>query len=881
MKTRHLLKLGLLFGIPGTMLAQDGEIQELEAIETETEVVDAISVLPDREIDSLFGVGKAQVEVPRSVTVIDGDLIERYNIEDVYDLTAVTPGAFTNSQFGVPGNVDIRGEPANIYFRGFLKLNNLGNFPTPIGATDSIEILNGPPPPVYGPGKIGGLLDFYPRTARGEGTRFLEESTGEIGVSYGATTSASIEFGMPYSVGDAPAGLYIYYLIEDSDSYFEGPDLKRQLYQFSNLIDVSENVAVEVGFQYQDSSFPQIPGVNRLTQDLVDKNRYITGRPHSLLDQNDSGFIDREDLAQLTGSFDRDPGPFFFGPEDRSQITFDFSQGTPSNIDFDGDGDLDPLGVYNRNGFSGSFESLPIGLDANGNQVDVFRLRLDTVGTETLDDETIIFDDADLGITRNFTAYTDVILFDPVNVIDEIKAQLFFDHYDTQRYTSYAYSQEAISYVVEGRLTANASEIEFGDILDINASAGGSIRYEQSDNHQNFGVAPTTQIFSRRDLTVGATANDRFRRTTDTTATGTGQDYVWDNDFESLYQAYGAFGVVDFSLIDWFAVTLGGRIDYTDTTSQNNGQNGTGIKYEDQQWVTNANLSFALTTPIGLVPYATFAWGSHLEVGQGNEVADTLVRDGTHLQDTELVEAGVKWDFADRIFVSAAWYWQTRPIFDSNTSVVYDIESTGVETALRAVITENVSVTAVATWSETTYAGDPEGVFVVLPAITERIRVINENGQEVTPENEGTFASGLSYEEERIRLLGGGRVATNNTAVQVLDDGDEVPGAPEFQASAFINFTGSDNLLPGLEATFGGTYVAETDAGYGEVTDIEYPDYFDLQASIGYTFMGWTGTFSITNLLDERYFRSAAIYPDSIGLPSEGRRYNLKLSYAW
>ena len=96
----------------------------------------------------------------------ESEHITRYDVRTVNDLVTVAPGSFTGSYFGVPGSLFVRGEPGDNFFRGFRRVENRGNYATPVAATDHIEIVKGPPSPAYGGGKIGGFLNFLPKSAR-------------------------------------------------------------------------------------------------------------------------------------------------------------------------------------------------------------------------------------------------------------------------------------------------------------------------------------------------------------------------------------------------------------------------------------------------------------------------------------------------------------------------------------------------------------------------------------------------------------------------------------------------------------------------------------------------------------------------------------------
>lgn len=105
---------------------------------------------------------KRRVRPRRSVP----EQLERFGITQIYDLVSQVPGTFTSSFFGTGGALDIRGTPGEVYFRGMLRLENPGNYPTPIAAADRIDIVRGPASPIYGPSKTGGYMNFVPKTAR-------------------------------------------------------------------------------------------------------------------------------------------------------------------------------------------------------------------------------------------------------------------------------------------------------------------------------------------------------------------------------------------------------------------------------------------------------------------------------------------------------------------------------------------------------------------------------------------------------------------------------------------------------------------------------------------------------------------------------------------
>src|SRR3982074_369121 len=124
---------------------------------------DRLDVMQTKPVDSVFGFAKTVLETPRSLTTITSDLLNKTIITGINDLVALTPGSFTQSFFGVAGSLDVRGTAGENYFRGVRRIDNPGNYPTPIGTSDSIDIVRGPASPIFGPSKVGGYLNFHPK----------------------------------------------------------------------------------------------------------------------------------------------------------------------------------------------------------------------------------------------------------------------------------------------------------------------------------------------------------------------------------------------------------------------------------------------------------------------------------------------------------------------------------------------------------------------------------------------------------------------------------------------------------------------------------------------------------------------------------------------
>lgn len=257
---------------PATVRDDSAEIEEL--------VVTAdLDSLPDDDVSSLFGFYKSLLATPRSASTVSDEMMDRFIVRDIDEMIALAPGSFTQSFFGVAGTLDIRGTPGETYFRGMRRLDNPGNYPTPLGASKRVDIVRGPASPVHGPSKIGGYLNFAPKSARiEESGEFIDAATGTLGVDLGSWERRVLtgEVGGPGRLGNQDFGYWLYGMAEDSGSYYRHSDIEQTLLQASFDLDVGA-VQFQFGGMYHEYAGNQVAGWNRLTQDLVDRGLYVTG----------------------------------------------------------------------------------------------------------------------------------------------------------------------------------------------------------------------------------------------------------------------------------------------------------------------------------------------------------------------------------------------------------------------------------------------------------------------------------------------------------------------------------------------------------------------------------------------------------------------------
>lgn len=620
------------------LAASDEKVTE-EDIET-IEVRGSLGSLPGQAVESVFGFGESILETPRSVSTISNQQMERFAISDIDELVAFSPGTFTQSFFGVAGSLDVRGTPGETYFRGVKRLDNPGNYPTPIGASSSIDIVRGPASPIHGPSKIGGYLNFTPKSSRASGGQYLEENKGAFSYTTGSWDKSVItaEVGGPGKIADKDMGFYLYGEIENSGSFYENSSTDQTVLQASFNVDISENFRFEIGGMYHDYDGNQVAGWNRLTQDLIDSGTYTTG--------------------------------------------------TAKGLDTDGDGSISHQ-EYNAVNLAGnSFFYVPGSSFNDAEATDA--MMLENAGTAKLDHSQVLVaaDDQLLNTTQTF--YFDMFYYTDNGW--EIKNQLFYDAYDNLNENAYGFAQKHDSYVVENKLVFS-NEFEFDSLL-AQVQISPSIRYTNFMHADDF----EHEYFDRRDLTLPSSAVDRRLLATridkdyDNYDTGSYTDYgigamtnlTWDWGLNVLLGLRYDTIDIESKSHDYKLLGSADSTDTSDFTEASKTVSGT-------SW----NTSISYKTEFGLIPYITLSEQATLVAGQGAEIGVGQLNDGA-FDTSELTEYGIKGSFLeDSLYFALSIYEQERSDYSAQAIVTNSTtRNEGTEFELRWVVNEQLVLSA-------------------------------------------------------------------------------------------------------------------------------------------------------------------------------------------
>jgi iron complex outermembrane receptor protein len=637
-------------------LAQDA------ALETVTVTADPVRLIEAGASDAALGLAKPLAETPRAVTLVSDTTLSRYGIDGVDALTAITPNAYTGSFYGVEGAVNLRGTQAESYFRGFKRAENRGTYATPLGDAARIDILRGPPSPIYGPGKVGGLVDFVPMT----GGPDPSGREGQVSATYGSYSRRNLTaaYGAPLTLGDGAGGIRLYGELDDSFSFYRGLHPTHQLLEASGDIAWGAWSLSGDYLYYHANGDVQTPGWNRLTQALIDTGTYVTGRDTSLTDSDGNG---RLTLNELGGNpYTYDPG---FKP------------------------------LYQPCACADAAHTLDAG-----------------VGTTHLDPRTVyIARGVDFSNTITHTGY--IGLGWTAENGDRLALQLFADTLSNDRFVSYGYPGSYRTQIGELRLRYDARRAFLDGRLTADTVAGGGYRLVRAAAKESFNSGVIA--LDRRDISQGPAANDIIDSPFTPDAAGL-VGLGWENNIHSSTADAGLFFTSDIAWDRRIDLVLGGRYDTYNIRSIDQGVLTFGAppraRGDAGRFTYTASLSYK--TDWGLVPYLTTAKNSAIEIGQASEVSTSLLANGGWLSDSFLNEAGVKYlGMEGRLFASLDWYRQSRTQLQQafGAPIVAGTRGEGEEIELRYLATQEISVTLAGSLQHTTILSPPN-VFAYVPA---------------------------------------------------------------------------------------------------------------------------------------------------------------------
>lgn len=860
-----------------TTPAVSGAVEDLEAYGAE----DPNYILPTQPIESAFGFSKPVLETPRSISVVSSEMIDKMALSAVEDLVRVVPGAYTTTRFGIQGGIDVRNVPSDTYFRGMKRINLQGHGRSVLAAMDTIEVVKGPPSPIYGMGKIGGYTNMVPKAGRAKTGAYLKKDEGVTQITMG--TYDKMEFtagvGGPLDLGKKQGGYYVYGLLEDSKAYVIRVPVKQKILQSAvSVEDAIGPFRMETGFSYQLSAtagaFP-----NRLTQGWVDDGDYISGSPLVNPDLNGNGkigFYEYNKAVPVRGTISGNNHAFaqtFNWPKDSAGNYIPIGQfpvkaGIPESMMtyLNANPAADPSGLLRAQGIGGVVPTsgfLPIGFVLDPRTISFTKVDYRRAGAfeRELEAEFIV-------------AYLDFIYDKDPDFT--VKNQMFFDSQDQYKWSETPSGGKQDVYIVEDKLTATKRFSKLPDWIALNTLASANFRHTRSTGYRyggDFGGGNRVDVmFAKGEVQPSAAFVHPFENP-DINNDGA----PWTSNYRTAYWEAGVGVLFDADLWKKFNLLVGGRMDGSGAknvnfasfnanagTSANPGRATAEASSKGFDSGTSWSASLSYRAPFNTSPYFTAARSSLTLESNNNSLSNTIIPLG-HVGQAQILEGGIKSSLLkNKLFVTVAVYEQTRTsvsALDDSSLLGAEVTSTitrGAELEVKWVPNQTFSLSGYATSQRTLY--DPvRGFTVWVDARTLGFKDVKD------------AAGNVIYPAEAFGYGGKLNLVVPTDLAQALYS--EQQGSPNTQ----LGFNAFLTLKDGLAFTFSGNYFSSVHSG--QLQTILLPESLTFNAGVSYKFRNWRVKFDVFNLTDELYFRArSGGGSEQLITVSPDRRYQFALT---
>jgi len=233
------------------------------------------NILPtSTDFSDAFGLNLPVTDIPRSISVITKEQLQNDNILTARDFARVSSDTYTPYFNGNPSSVYIRGQVADTFFNGIrIGFTSEGvGAPIDLNAVESVNIVKGPAPAVYGASQnVGGFIDLITKQP------YSDRFHSEVDATFGEydQNRYTIDFGG--SIIPGQLSCRISYSGEESGSYYRNVFTQSQTVYAVVKWTPNSNYELELLNSFSEIHYQLNRGINRPTQDLIDNGTYITG----------------------------------------------------------------------------------------------------------------------------------------------------------------------------------------------------------------------------------------------------------------------------------------------------------------------------------------------------------------------------------------------------------------------------------------------------------------------------------------------------------------------------------------------------------------------------------------------------------------------------
>ena len=646
--THARLLLAIAGGLPGYLAAQTAPAPKESVTELEKFIISESAanasggLMPtSRPSDSVFGAAKSVLDIPRSVTVLTPELMEKFGVRSFDDLARVTAGGERPNYYGVPGTPVIRGDFAGTFFNGMQRAFQRNEMPTSFGSLDGMDIVKGAAPGNYGPTQGGGYINFLPKSP------YYDKFRGSVRSTIGTHDyfNTQVDLGGPLLAFGKPMAYRISLTNQNAESYYN--NVKNDYISLYGALKarIAPGVSLFTGAEFYKYKSNENAGWNRVTQDLIDNGNYIVGEVPNLTSATAGGYV----LPSAV--------PFV--------AVFGAANPGGAAVDNTGGGIIPPASYVAT--LSPALQAL---LSPKGEYTSAFFNAGGKALTNKIEGNQVLADAADFADSKNFLYFADLV--DARSASLTLKNQFIIDWIETEKLSSYGYAFNMKQFIIEDKISA---EQKFTGILS-NLTYGASARYSFAHQLQDFAAEP----FSRRDVSKSQiTANSVVLTGPQRPLVGDTRN-LWSQGADTDLYQLAAFSVGELKFSDAFSTIFSLRVEgasFTNTIPKSYERNA---RRGEQTAKGGKNYYMASVNPIykltpNLSVYASGLYGTALNPSQGGNVSSEA-----NFGETGLLEGGVKASLLDNtLFTTVSVFYSTLTRFNNITNNPYGLRNKGVE----------------------------------------------------------------------------------------------------------------------------------------------------------------------------------------------------------
>ena len=662
------LLLALASTLPGALFAQKApqasdksdEITELEKfIVSESAAAVAGGVLPtSRSSDSVFGSAKSVLDIPRSVTVLTPELMQKLGVRSFDDVARVIPGGERPNFYGVPGTPFIRGDFAGTFFNGMQRAFQRNEMPTSFGSLEGMDIVRGPAPGTFGPTPGGGYINFLPKSP------YYDKFRGSLRTTIGSYDyfNTQLDIGGPVLAFGKPMAYRVSLTSQNADSYYDNVQNNYISIYGAVKARITPDLSLFTGAEYYSYKSNENAGWNRVTQDLLENGNYLVGEVADRTSAAGGGYV-------LPGGV-----PF---------IGFGASAATIGGAQFDNSGGaIIPPASYVAT-LSPQLQALLH--PTTGAYTAAFFNAGGKALTTKIKGSQVVADPGDFANSQNLLYFADLVNTRSSSLT--LKNQFIIDYIKTDKLSSYGYAFAMEQFIIEDKITV---EQKFNGKLT-SLSSGGSVRYSWAKQLQDFAAEP----FSRRDISKSQITSNSVVLAGPTRPLFGDTRNLWSQSgMTDLYQL-ALFSVGELKLSDAFSTYFSARVEGASFKNTIPGEHERNARRNQQVAKGGKNFYMASVNPVYKISanvslYASALYGTSLTPSQGGNVGSEA-----NFGETGLIEGGMKVSLLDNtLFAALSVYESKRERFNNFTNNQDGVRSQGVELESTWMATKKLSLIA-------------------------------------------------------------------------------------------------------------------------------------------------------------------------------------------